>query len=157
MDWRGRRDLRELQIWIRKRERCTYIGTLPVFLNTIQDRLGHVHGTLCNIHFHELTSGCSLSSQCARHRLCCGLAGVAEGTGNGSDGRKTSFMLAEAAPVPVSLALSSQPSTGHVSLHIYFDGRGAVLPAPIEAHSEDMTPWKHPAEPGGLAARLTGC
>lgn len=109
-------------------------------LYTIQERLGRARGTLCDSHFPELSGGGSLCSECPHHRLCCGLAGVAEGTGDGSDGRKTSFMLAEAALVPVPLALSCRPSTGDVSLHIYFGGRGCKLPARIEAHSEDMTP-----------------
>lgn len=129
---------------------CTYIRTLPAFLAQLYHDYGDGYGSICDSHVSELSSSGPPCSRCPGRRAICRLASVMEGTGNGTDGRKTSFMLSENG---ASAALSYHPSSGHVLLQMSDGRRMDTIVSQVESVSDGVTAEKIQQS---LAAKLRG-
>lgn len=116
--------------------------SVPAFLEVI-DTIIVPYDRICDSHFRVFAGEAQRFSECPTANLACMLASVVEGTGDGTDGRRTSMMLAQDPLTAASLALSYQPALGVVSLYTSTFGQPAVeLTVQVESVGEGLTAEK---------------
>lgn len=119
---------------------CTYILGFPAFAHALHSLFGAWQQTKqCGSHVEQPLQEGEVCSDCSKLKLAHQLAKVAHGTADATDGRLTSFMLANIGPSTATIALSYHPTSGSVLLNTCFNDGRSPITAQIEPSREGLT------------------